>query len=271
MAVRAGADLVLVPPDPEAALRGIRAAVERGEISMEQVDRSVRRVLRAKARVGLHRARATDLMAVASVVGGRAHEAVADEVASRAVTLLKDDRGALPLKLAPTARVLYLSVIDYTTGWREGAPSRTFVPELKRRFPSLTAVEISDRTTASELDLVRELARGSDAVVAGAFVRIASYSGRMELSPAQLRLLEELGSDTARPFVVALLGNPYAAAIAPKLPAVLLTYEVSDVAERAAVRAILGEAPIRGKLPIGLPELYPAGHGLERPAASATP
>ena len=81
MAVAAGADVVLDPPDPEAALRGIRAAVERGEISMEQVDRSVRRVLRAKARVGLHRARATDLMAVASVVGGRAHEAVADEVA----------------------------------------------------------------------------------------------------------------------------------------------------------------------------------------------
>jgi beta-N-acetylhexosaminidase len=264
MAVKAGADLVLVPPDPEAALRGIREAVEKGEIPMEQVDRSVRRILRAKARLGLHKARGVDLMAVGSVLGGRANQAVADEVASRAITLLKDERGTLPLKLEPGARVLYLSVIDYTTGWREGAPSRAFVPELKRRFPALTAIEVSDRTTAAELDLVRELARGADAVVVGAFVRIASYSGRMDLSPAQLRLLEDLGRGASKPFVVALLGNPYAATIAPKLPAVLLTYETSDVAERAAVRAILGEAPIRGKLPIGLPELYPVGHGLER-------
>ncbi len=64
MAVAAGADVVLDPPDPEAALRGIREAVERGEIPREQVDRSVERILRAKARLGLHRARTVDVEAV---------------------------------------------------------------------------------------------------------------------------------------------------------------------------------------------------------------
>jgi beta-N-acetylhexosaminidase len=70
--------------------------------------------------------------------------------------------------------------------------------------------------------------------------------------------------------VVALLGNPYAATLAPKLPAVLLTYEVSDVAERAAARAILGESEVRGRLPIELPGLYPVGHGLERSGTPAS-
>ena len=55
MAVQAGADIVLDPPDPEAALRGIREAVERGEIPREQIDRSAERILSAKARLGLHR------------------------------------------------------------------------------------------------------------------------------------------------------------------------------------------------------------------------
>ena len=31
-------------------------------------------------------------------------------------------------------------------------------------------------------------------------------------------------------------------------------------------RALFGEAPIGGKLPVTLPGLFPAGHGLERAA-----
>jgi beta-N-acetylhexosaminidase len=71
MAVAAGADVVLDPPDAEAAVRGIREAVEKGEISREQVDRSVARILRAKARLGLDRVRTVDVEAVPSGLGGR--------------------------------------------------------------------------------------------------------------------------------------------------------------------------------------------------------
>jgi beta-N-acetylhexosaminidase len=204
-------------------------------------------------------------MAIPSMVGGRAHQALADEIASRAITLLKDDRNQVPLALPRGAKLLYLSMIDYASGWREGAPSRAFLPELKKRFDDVTAIEVSDRTTASEMELVSELARRSDAVVVSTFVRVASYSGRMDLSPAQSALLEELGRDPARPFVVVVFGNPYAASLAPKLPAVLLAYEYADVAERAAVRALVGETAIGGLLPISLPGLHPVGHGLERP------
>jgi beta-N-acetylhexosaminidase len=134
MAVAAGADVVLDTPDPEAAVRGIREAVERGEIPREQLDRSVERVLRAKARLGLHRARTVDVEAVPSGLGGRAREAVAAEIASKAITLLKDDRGQVPLRLSRGARVLVLSMIDYASGWREGAPGRVFVPEMRKRY-----------------------------------------------------------------------------------------------------------------------------------------
>ena len=61
-----------------------------------------------------------------------------------------------------------------------------------------------------------------------------------------------------------LFGNPYTATFLPELPAVLLTYDFYDLAEESAVRALAGEAPITGKLPIGLPGLFEAGHGLNR-------
>jgi beta-N-acetylhexosaminidase len=266
MAVAAGADVVLDPPDPEAALRGIREAVERGEIEMAQVDRSVGRILKAKARLGLHRVRTVDVEAVPAGLGGRARAAVADEIASKAITLVKDDRGQVPLRLPATARVLLLSVVDYASGWREGAPGRVFVPELKKRYPDTTAVEVSDRTTAAEMDLLRALARRSDAVVAATYVRIAAYSGRLGLSPGQRALLEELAAEPARPFVAVAFGSPYVGDIAPSVPAVLLTYEFGDAPEAAAVRALCGSAPIGGRLPVSIPGLFPLGHGLERAA-----
>jgi beta-N-acetylhexosaminidase len=268
MAVAAGADVVLDPPDPEAALRGIREAVERGEIPREQVDRSVERLLRAKARLGLHRLRTVDVEAVPAGLGGRAREAVAAEIASKAITLAKDDRAQVPLRLPGNARVLVLSMVDYASGWREGAPGRVLVPELKKRYADVTAVEVSDRTTAGETDLLRALARRSDAVVAASYVRTASYGGRMGLGQAQIALLEQLAADAARPLVTIAFGSPYVSELGSKVPAVLLTYELGDAPEAAAARALCGEASIGGKLPVTIPGLFPVGQGLERAAVA---
>jgi beta-N-acetylhexosaminidase len=271
LAVKAGADLVLQPPDAEAAVRAIKAAVESGEIGRDQVDRSVERILRAKARLGLQASRVVDVNAVETKVGGRAHEAVNARICERAITLLKDDRGQVPLRVPREANILYLSVLDYPSGWREGVPSRTFVPALKQRWPNVTAIEVSDRTTPAELDLVRVVARHADAVVASVFVRIASYSGRMDLSAPAVSLLEALAADEERPMVTVIFGNPYTALALPKLPAQLLTYEFSDAMETAAVRALAGEIAIGGKLPITLPGMFPFGHGLARGAVSPVP
>jgi TonB family protein len=271
MAVKAGADLLVHPPDEDAAFRAIKAAVESGEIPREQIDRSVERILRAKARVGLNQSRLVDVNAVESTLGRRAHEAVSAEICERALTLVKDERNQVPLAVGRDAKILYLSVLDYASEWREGAPSRTFLPELKKRWPNVVAVEISDKTTANEFDLVRALARRSDAVVASVFVRIASFSGRMDLSPQAVSLLESIAGDRQKPFVTVVFGNPYTAMALSKLPAEILTYEYMDGMEAAAVRAIAGETAIGGKLPISLPGMYPFGHGLTRGVAHPVP
>jgi beta-N-acetylhexosaminidase len=264
MAVKAGVDFVLQPPDEDAAFQAIKAAVESGEIGRDQVDRSVERILRVKAGLGLHKNRIVDVNAVETKIGGRAHEAVNAEICERAITLIKDDRNQVPLRLSRDANLVYLSVVDYPSGWREGVPSRTFIPALKQRWPNAVALEISDKTTAAELDMVKALARRADAVVAGVFVRIASYSGRMDLSAQAVSLLESIAADQQKPFVTVVFGNPYTAMAIPKLPAQLLTYEFTDAMETAAVRAIAGEIAIGGRLPITLPDLYPFGHGLTR-------
>jgi beta-N-acetylhexosaminidase len=264
MAVKAGVDFVLHSTDDDLAFKGIKAAVVAGEISAAQLDASVERILRAKAKLGLHVNRLVDVAAIPEKLGVRAHTDVARQINERALTLLKDDRNQVPIKAGREANVLYLSVLDYASGWREGVPSRAMVPELKQRWPNLTSIEITDKTTPSEYELVRALARRADVVIAGVFVRIASSSGRMDLSAPEVALLDTIAAQN-KPFVTVLFGNPYVAMVLPKLPAVLVGYEFSDFTERAAVRGLAGEIPIGGKLPISMPGLFPIGHGLTRP------
>jgi beta-N-acetylhexosaminidase len=264
LAVKAGADQVLHSPDNEAAFRGLRAAARSGEIAEAQLNRSVERILTAKARLGLYAARGVDLGAIDSKLGTRDHQKTAAEINARAITLIKDERQQIPLRVSQSASILYLSVVDYASGWREGVPSRTFLPELKKRWPNVIGIEISDRATPEEFDLVHSLARRADVIVASVFVRIASYSGRMDLSDRQVSLLEGLTA-LNKPYVAVIFGNPYTAAFLRRLPTLMLTFEEFDGIESAAVQALAGEAAISGKLPIALPGLLPIGEGLERP------
>jgi beta-N-acetylhexosaminidase len=273
-AVLAGVDVVLDPPDPLDAIRGLKAAVEAGRITRTRLEASVRRVLVAKARLGLHRSRAVSLDTAPAIVGTRQHAAVARQVSERAVTLIRDEQGNVPLKIPRSASVLFLSVLDYPRGWRIAAPSRAFLPALRERWPDVQPIEVSDQTTSNELSLIRAMAPRFDAVVAAIFVRAASATGRLDLAPPVVSLLQELGRGSLRsnrPMVAAFFGSPYVPMSVPDLPAMLLTYDFSDVAEESAVKALSGEIPIGGRLPIALPGLFPVGHGLIRQASTASP
>ncbi len=267
-AIEAGLDVVLDSPDPRAAAAALKGALASGRLTRTQLEGSAGRVLSQKARLGLHKARTVDLNAVMTAVGTRAAADTARVTAERAITLLRDARASVPLTTPRSGRVLYLSVLDYPSNWRIAAPSRTLLPELRRRWGSVTAVELSDRSTADELDLVRAMAANYDAIVAGVFVRASSGSGRLDLGPGTLRLLQDLSTASARrtqPLVAAFFGSPYAAMAAADLPAVLVTYDFGDYAEAAAVRALAGEISIQGTLPVALGDGAEMGVGLTRP------
>lgn len=266
-AVQAGNDVVLHSPDDAAAVAAIKAAVQAGKIPQAQVEASVRRLLQTKARLGLHKTRTVLLDDVPKRVGGRQSAVVAQQLSQKSITLIKDERNQVPLRVPRESSVLYLSILDYPANWRIAAPSRTFLPELRKRWPNGTSIELSDRSTTEELELVRASARRYDAIVCSIFVRASSGSGRMDLAAPLATLLTDLARQTVntpRPFITIFFGNPYVPAGIPALPAVLLTYDFYDLPELSAIRALAGDAPITGKLPVTIPNVANVGFGLDR-------
>jgi beta-N-acetylhexosaminidase len=202
-----------------------------------------------------------DLERLETIVGHREHEHWARTMIERAITLVRDERHVLPLTLEPTQRVLLLTILDAREGWREGPPGTAFRAELLKRHPNVVEVTIDEKTSRETIEVVKKLAGLCDIILANGFIRVAAYKGSIDLTEEQLDLLRSL-SRSEKPFVFTLFGSPYVLSFVPELPTYILTYEYYPEAERAALRAILGDIPFSGKLPISLPGAYPIGHGL---------
>ncbi len=109
LAVEAGADALVMPPDPDAAIKALVAAVENHRITRARIDESVARLLAAKERVGLDRKRSVDLEAIGDQIAAPEDEERAQQIADRAVTLVKNDGSAIPLRAPAKACFLTLA------------------------------------------------------------------------------------------------------------------------------------------------------------------
>lgn len=261
--VEAGSDIVLFPVHLDVAFNALVEAVKSGRISESRIDSSVRRILAAKKRLGLDKYKPADLNALSNVLGTKESRDIARNIQEQAITLVRDERNALPLRPSADLRVLHVTIIDNQKGWREGPVGVTGAAELLKRFPRAVHVAVDDRSTPGEYEMIRRTADLVDAVIVSGFIRVGAFKGSIDFDRQQLALLRSL-SQLQKPFVFTLFGSPFLLHAVPELPSYILTYDTHAEAERVAVRAITGEIPFRGKLPVSLPGLYPLGHGLTR-------
>ncbi len=262
-AVQAGADFVLFTPDPAASFNGLKKAVTTGAITEDRINDSVRRILRAKAELGLYENRYTDITRLDSLISTKPHLQVAMDISENAMTLIKDEKNVLPLKMKPQDRVLVLNVFDSDTAWREGKPGGTFAREFQKRHPGSLVFEISDFTTLPEYEVYRRIAPDFDYILVNTFARVAAYRGSISLTENEVLFLKQL-TTLNKPLVTTCFGNPYIPLSIPEMPAFVLTFEIFPDAEVAAVEALTGEIPFRGKLPISLPGMYALGWSLKK-------
>ena len=260
--IEAGADLVLYAYT-EPSFNAIKEAVQSGRLTEKRIDDSVRRILRAKWRVGLGKYQPANVNSLSTVVGSRANRELSQRISDEAITLVRDERSSLPLRPDAEKRVLHVNILDSRIGWREGPVGRVLAEEIPKRFPKAVTVEIDDLSVANELTMTRTMADMVDAVVVTAFIRVAAYKGSIDLTEAQTALIKDLAA-MQKPFVFVIFGSPYLLHHIPELPSYVVTYDTHPAAEMAAVKAITGEIPFKGKLPISLPGLHPVGHGLSR-------
>lgn len=271
LAILAGADVLLMPPDPEAAIRGVMNAVLTGRIPEARIDESVRRILLQKESLGLHLGAEVSLDAVHAQVGIPEHLAVAQTVAERSLTLLRNERGILPLLGTSSASVL--SVTHRRTN--DLMAGRAFEQRLRQTYTRLQGVNVTRDTPAAEWAQLLAQARGVELVVVSLHVAAVASAGSVAVAPEMSAFITAL-AQARIPHIVVSFGNPYLLREFPSAQAYLLAWSGSNASQLAAARALFGEIPITGKTPTRIPGGFELGAGIQLPPrggwnAGATP
>lgn len=254
LAVKAGADILLKPSDPERAIDAVVAAVERGEISRARIDSAARHVLELKARSGVAFSPLVSLDHVREVVGSPAHRALARDIADRAVTEIRSSE-SVPAFTSRT-RVLVVQYAPET----ELKAGRTFSAELRAKTSTVQVAKISPASTSDQLAEVERRAERADYVVVTAYVRRVEGAGGFAMTKPVADWIDSLAR--RRTVQVAAFGNPYLIQQFPHVQRYIVTYGVSDDLERAAVRVVTGGKAI-GRAPVSLPGFFNAGAGIQ--------
>ncbi|MGC5534822.1 glycoside hydrolase family 3 protein [Streptomyces sp. SR-10] len=262
LALLAGVDQLLNPPNLSVAWNAVLEAVRGGEVSEARVDESILRILRLKSRLGLFRDPFVSRRGVERTVGSRAHRAAADRIAERTTTLLADPGTLLPLSRRSHRNLLVVGADPASPSGTTGPPTST----LANAFGELgfTARALSTGTAPNQAKIAEAVAAagGRDAVV------VATYN--VTATSSQRTLVTALVA-TGVPVVTVAVRNPYDVAhlTGTGVAASLAAYSWTDVELRAAARVIAGHADPEGTLPVPVQRaddptqvLYPVGHGL---------
>ncbi|HKD79191.1 MAG TPA: glycoside hydrolase family 3 N-terminal domain-containing protein [Candidatus Angelobacter sp.] len=289
-AIKAGNDMLLLPSDLDGAYRGLLQAVRHGDIPEKRIDQSVLKILRLKASVGLNKATQVDINHIASSVASPANLALAQQMADAALTLVREDGKVLPLRRHGTQTSSQAYGAIQTEGSKllcviladdvRSDDGRQLQRELRARVPDVRFIYVDPRIAAGSMLELQSAVNAAENVVVGIYmIPVAGRAVRKEgttsfnsisMPESTAALLQSILAAKRDKTVVVSFGSPYVAADFPDIANYVCAYSNVSTSEIAAAKALFGEIPFHGRLPVTIPGFAPRGTGMDQPAQLAT-
>jgi len=284
-AIKAGNDVVLIPADLDASYNAVLQAVRTGDITEDRINASVRKLLQAKASVGLNKARLVDLTQVANLIGQSQNVALGQQIADRAVTLVRDNGHVLPLKASKGTKKPQLPyqpkdavqdrvvAVIFSDDVRAEA-GHVFERQLRLRVPDAHFFSVDARTAMPMTDAILTAVGRAETVVAAVYATPVAgevsngpngvQNNSISLSEGSASLLSGIVQRANSKTLVIAMGNPYLAVDFPEVENYMCSFSSEAVSEVSAVKALFGEIAISGRLPVTIPHIAQRGSGLDR-------
>jgi beta-N-acetylhexosaminidase len=262
-AVEAGHDVVLKPKDPVATIQGLVDAVKSGRISEDRIDRSVRKLLYIKASLNLHKDRLVDENRVNALVGTTAHLALAQEVADRSLTLLKND-GVLPLPAGLLGNVVNINVQKYESDLSPAA----LALKLTAAIPGIQNFALRPDLDPALYGKIWPVVAEADLVILSLFVQRDRAGDPAPLRANDQAFLEKIIAAKPKAVVAMSYGNPHLIRKIENVPAFLVGYGEQGWYGNQAVyfdsfiKLVKGKLKPNGKLPVKVSARFQIGTGL---------
>lgn len=256
-AIKAGVDVLLVPPDLLTAIDEIERSVHRGELDEENINKSVRRILTWKERLGLFDEDQIDIDALADEIRKPEYEQLSGRIARESLTLLRNKGDILPIRPYQHPRVQVIALADD----RSGVTGSSFARAVRAHHPDVGFRIFDRRTHAGDVEQMIRDANRADLVILASYIRVRT-SQSIQLSRSQQNFLNRL-QNLNPPSALVSFGNPYVFEDYPEADVHLAAWSTASSQIRAAADALFGGSRIAGTLPISIPDLYEIGDGIK--------
>jgi beta-N-acetylhexosaminidase len=274
-AFKAGNDVLTMPADLDASYSAVLDAVRSGEISRERLDASVLKILRAKASLDLDKTRMVDVAAIPKRVGTPANVAIGQRISDDSITLVRDSGKVLPLKEGGVVKnVHFLHQVFHRNGQERQSllvivicdnaraqDGRVLEREIRARRPDANVVYVDPRVNAHGADEVLHAADMARTVVVAVYIVPSAARSRgvarggkhpSSLPDSTSALFARILGRAAEKTSVLAMGNPYLADDFPAIQNYICTFSNVTVSEISAARALFGEIPMKGQMPVDL-------------------
>lgn len=259
-AIEAGADIVLVSHTLEEQVRtieAVRAAVQSGRLTEEQIDKSVTRILALKQK-RVHKSEGNFPAQSLSVplTPKEESELLLSRIAENSVTLVSDRSGNLPLAKGEPVLVVWPELRHRTEVDEPAVHRYTLADALGQYAEQVTLAVVGTSPDNSEIQDVIEQSRKFKQII------VITYTAEGEISKGQISLIKGLNEIHGSSIIVVSTRNPYDINSFPEIGTYLCLYENRQYSLDALAKVLVGRLRPQGKLPVGLNPQFPIGHGL---------
>ncbi|QQS36776.1 MAG: glycoside hydrolase family 3 C-terminal domain-containing protein [Ignavibacteriales bacterium] len=258
LAVKAGADILLMPPDEFTAIDAVYRAVMSGEIKLERINESVRRILASKKWLGINKYQTKELSAVKNELTKPEHINLADSIAQRSITLVKDVDSLLPLQANKYKKAVCVTITDGI-----GSSSiMNFQNGLDKHLNGVKKIFINKKTKKAALRKALDTIKKSDLVIISSFIKVKSGSDAPVVSKTNTDLIKNI-LKLKKPVVFISFDSPYMLSFFDNAETYICSFGNTPSSQRAMTNALFGLSDVSGRLPITLPYTdFKIGHGV---------
>jgi len=286
-AFKAGSDVLTEPYNLDACYRAMLDAVRTGEIGQERLDASVLKILQAKASLGLEKNRLVDVAAIPRIVGTRDSIATGQRISDAAITLVRDNGKVLPLRddrsdkrprVVSQGKAQRGLLVIVLCDNRRAEDGRVLERQIRQRAPDARVVYIDPRVAASRSDEVLNAADRAQQVVVAVYVVPSAartktvargQKNSASLPDSTAKLLSRILALATEKTAVLAMGTPYLTEDFPTIQNYICTFSNATVSEISAARALFGEIPIPGHLPVNISNALVPDTRIEHPTQVA--
>lgn len=247
-AIQAGNDVLLIPQDIPESVSLIKKSIETGVLSVDRIEESVRKILLAKYKVGLHLYKPIDTLNLINDLNRLEDDVLHRELVKNSMTIIKNDKNILPVRnLKKYEKIAYVAM---------GDDDGDVFLETLRKYSKIQ--KVSNNNLNELIDTLEDF----DLVIIGFHKSNAHPWKSFDFSNKELVWLHEISRKNKT--ILSVFASPYSLLNIKSfnnLEGILVAYQNSEIAQNIAAQTIFGALEANGKLPVSIKDEFPLGTG----------